>query len=70
KARYLSADRIEIASLRVLLPTGTRGFGIHSPPRPTSPAESSFLRTDWPFTSGCSPPRLATTQLPSVTELR
>src|SRR5579859_2871122 len=26
--------------------------------------------TVWLFTSGCSPPRLAATQLPSITELR
>ncbi len=34
---------------------------------PRSEAESSFSRTDWRFTSGCSPPRLAATQSPSVT---
>jgi len=66
--RYATFRRIESRSLPYgSSPYGTRGFGIHSPPRPTSPAESSFYRTDWPFTSGCSPPRLATTQLPSVT---
>src|SRR5580704_11325514 len=26
--------------------------------------------TDWQFTSGCSPPHLTATQLPSITELR
>ena len=30
-------------------------------------ASSSLSSTDCPFTSGCSPPRVATTQLPSVT---
>jgi hypothetical protein len=34
-------------------------------------AESSsswFLFMDWSFASGCSPPRLSTTQLPSATD--
>jgi hypothetical protein len=34
------------------------------------PPNRVSARSDWPFTSGCSPPRLATTQLPSVTKLR
>ena len=33
-------------------------------------AESSFLRTDWSFTSYYSPPHLAVTQLNSVTGRR
>jgi hypothetical protein len=35
---------------------------------PRRKAESSSYPTDWWFVSGCSPPRLATTQLPSTTK--
>jgi hypothetical protein len=70
KARYLSADRIESTSLRVssLRELEASSFASRLAP-PRRPNRVSH-RTDWPFTSGCFPPRLATTQLPSVTKLR
>ena len=46
---------------------GLRQWGAGSPRRL---AESSSLPTDWSFTSCCSPPGLAATQLHSVTKFR
>ena len=67
RARYPSTDRTEIASPRVFSqrelgasPLASRLATSHRPNRVS-------YRTDWPFTSCCSPPRVATTQLQSVT---
>ncbi len=67
KVRCLSAGRTEIASPREISqrelgtsPFASRLVTSHRPNRVRYP-------TDWPFTSCCSPPRLATTQLQSVT---
>ena len=46
---------------------GLRHWGVGSPQRL---AESSSFPTDWSFTSCCSPPGLAATQLHSVTKFR
>jgi hypothetical protein len=67
KARYLWAGRTEKASLRVF---SQRELG--ASPFPSGLATSHRpnrvrVPTDWSFTSCCSPPRLATTQLQSVT---
>ena len=67
KARYLSADRTKTASPR---DASQRELGA-SPfaSRLATPRRPNRVRypTDWPFTSCCSPPRLATTQLQSAT---
>ncbi len=49
-----------------------RGSGLHLSPAgsPAAPAESSSFPTDGQFTSCCSPPRLATAQLQSVSGRR
>ena len=51
---------------------GTRHLGLRHYPAGSSlqQAESSSLPTDWSFTSGCSPPPLAGTQLHSITAPR
>src|SRR5207245_6827447 len=67
KARYLSADRTETASPR---DASQRELGASSfSSRLAAPHRPNRVRppTDWPFTSCCSPPRLATTQLHSAT---
>lgn len=46
---------------------GLRHFVASSP---RQQAESSLLPTDRSFTSGCFPPRLSATQLPSITRSR
>jgi hypothetical protein len=64
-------DRFPSTGLR---PWGARGFAFPWRARHISPAESSLVSSpagetsyDWSFTSCGSPPRLATTQLQSVT---
>jgi hypothetical protein len=49
---------------------GYSGFAIQLQARRHQPAESSSYPTDHRFTSGCSPPHLLVTQLPSVTSPR
>ena len=44
-------------------------FALESQARRSSPPNRVRYPTDQQFTSGCSPPRLAATQLPSATEL-
>jgi len=44
------------------------GFALSQEARHALPAESGSSPADRQFASGCSPPRLATTQLPSATE--
>ena len=44
------------------------GFALSQQARHALPAESGSSPADRQFASGCSPPRLATTQLPSATE--
>src|SRR5208283_1902854 len=70
KARYLSADRTKTASQRVFSqrelgasPLASRLATHHRPNRVS-------YRTDWPFTSCCSPPRVTTTQLQADYKLR
>jgi hypothetical protein len=70
----LSTGRTEIASPRVFSqrelgasPLGGRLAASHRPNRVQFPLLSERLLTDWTFTSCCSPPRLATTRLQSVT---
>ena len=67
RARYPSTGRTEIASPRVFSqrelgasPLASRLATSHRPNRVS-------YRTDWPFTSCCSPPRVTTTQLQAVT---
>ena len=55
--RYPSARRVSPSE------SGLRHWLAGSP---GTSAESSSSPADWSFTSGCSPPRLATTQLPSA----
>src|SRR5439155_397892 len=67
KARSLSAGRIETAS-----PRGNPHREPEASPfssRLATPRRPNRVRypTDWPFTSCCSPPRLAAAQLQSVT---
>ena len=45
------------------------GFALESQARRSSPPNRVRYPTDQQFASGCSPPRLAATQLPSATEL-
>ena len=45
------------------------GFAMESQARRSSPPNRVRYPTDQQFASGCSPPRLAATQLPSATEL-
>src|SRR5471032_151907 len=46
------------------------GFAIHEQARHKTPPKQVRHPTDCRFTSGCSPPRLAATQLPSISGLR
>jgi hypothetical protein len=69
RARYPSAGRTETASLRELgaSPLHCRLATSRRPNRVQFPPLRGRLLTDWSFTSCCSPPRVATTQLQSVT---
>ena len=51
------------------LPDLSPGFALNEQARRYTPPNRVRHPADRQFTSGCSPPRLATTQLPSVTEL-
>jgi hypothetical protein len=46
------------------------GFAINEQARHDSRPKRVCQPTDWMFTSGCSPPRLTATQLPSITKFR
>jgi hypothetical protein len=67
RARYPSTGRTEIASPRVFsqreLGASPLASRLASPHRPNRVS----YRTDWPFTSCCSPPRVTTTQLQAIT---
>ena len=66
--RYPSAHRASRNEIRFSCGSGLRQFLAGSPP---IQAESSSLDvSDWPFTSSCSPPGFAATQLLSVTGRR
>ena len=66
--RYPSAHRASRNEIRFSCRSGLRQFLAGSPP---IQAESSSLDvSDWPFTSSCSPPGFAATQLLSVTGRR
>ena len=65
--RGLSVGRfVSRLSAERLLP----GFATNEQARHSVPPKQVRHPTDCRFTSGCSPPRLAATQLPSITELR
>src|SRR5271168_1281345 len=51
-------------------PSAIPGFAIIQQARHGYTPKQVRTPTDWQFASGCSPPRLTTTQLPSTTELR
>src|SRR5208337_154898 len=67
RARYPSTDRTEIASPQGISPRELGASPLASRlATPHRPNRVSY-RTDWPFTSCCSPPRVATTQLQAIT---
>jgi hypothetical protein len=57
---------LSVASAPPVVP----GFTIHEQARHSTPPKQVRYPTDCRFTSGCSPPRLTATQLPSITGLR
>jgi hypothetical protein len=63
RARYPSAGRTKITSPFGELGASPLASRLATPHRPNRVRQP----TDWPFTSCCSPPRVATTQLQSVT---
>ena len=67
RARYPSADRTEIASPRVFSQRELGASPLHCRLATSHRPNRVSYRTDWSFTPCCSPPRVTTTQLQSIT---